>query len=274
MAISVDLLNLLNQRFASDDTPVFVARHGVVEADSNGLRLTSAFQPILRATDNSVLGWEGLLRAFDEHGAPLAPEAAFDRLGVGEAMARFDRICRSLHLANFVAQQPKDAYLFLNLHPRHLQSVSGEYGRTFECIVREAGLEPGRVVLEILEHATTDEVRLSHAVSNFKTRGFLIALDDFGGDDNGVSERRLFSLRPHIVKLDRRLLDGRRARPSYLLPKLVRVVNGLGAHVVAEGIETASQRALAEEAGIPFLQGYLFGRPAPGLDGAVDALAA
>ncbi len=259
------LLPLLNDRYADGAAPVFSSDDGVVRARHGDCTLGSAFQPIVRASDSSVLGWEGLLRARDPVVGNLNPESFFGGFGVGDDMARIDRVCRSLHLANFVAQQGT-GYLFINLHPRHLLSVQNRWGEAFAAVVRAAGLEPGRVVLEILEHETSDEILLSRAVESFKSHGFLIALDDFGGDLAGVVERRLFTLRPNVVKFDRKLLDAGLRGPGFALPKLVRVVRGLGAEVIAEGIETVEQRQTAVDAGIELLQGYLFGRPHPTLN--------
>ena len=67
-----------------------------------------------------------------------------DRFATGDDMARVDRICRSLHLANFVRATPADGYLFLNLHPRHLLSTR-RHGEVFSHIADAAGVPPLQV---------------------------------------------------------------------------------------------------------------------------------
>ena len=119
-----------------------------------------------------------------------------DRFATGDDMARVDRICRSPHLANFVRATPADGYLFLNLHPRHLLSTR-RHGEVFSHIADAAGVPPQRIVMEILEHKTSDEAQLADAVKALKARGFLIALDDFGQEGHSVHYDRLTAPAKH-----------------------------------------------------------------------------
>ena len=84
-----------------------------------------------------TLGW-GLVRPHSLAGESLPVVEFLDRFATGDDMARVDRICRSLHLANFGAPPPADGYLFLNLHPRHLLSTR-RHGEVFSHIADVAG---------------------------------------------------------------------------------------------------------------------------------------
>ena len=69
---------------------------------------------------------------------------------------------------------------------------------------------------------------------------------------------------PDVIKLDRSIVAG--AATDSVLRSLVRSLSdfghGLGASVVAEGIETLGEFEAAVEAGVDYAQGYLLGRPA------------
>ena len=256
-----NFVDWLNARFIQQGAEVEFRHDGhSIAAHGFGVALGSAFQPIIGAVSGRTLGWEGLVRPRNQAGQALPVAAFLDNFATGNEMARVDRICRSLHLANFVRAAPSDGYLFLNLHPRHLLSTR-HHGEVFARIAEAANVPPQRIVMEILEHKTSDEAQLAEAVKALKARGFLIALDDFGQEGHSVHYDRLTALKPNIVKFDRSLIAGGSDARQYLLRRLVGAVHALGATVVAEGVETDIEATMAREAGVDMLQGYLIGRP-------------
>ena len=76
------------------------------------------------------------------------------------------------------------------------------------------------------------------------------------------------------MKIDRSFIAAMEADVGAraVVTAVVQMAGPLGCAVVAEGIETASQRDLLRELGCPRAQGYLFGRPAP-VDEATEMLA-
>lgn len=244
-----------------DYWPAFSQDGDRIVAAYQGLRLSSVYQPIV-AADRTVLGYEALLRACNASGAAVSPESVFCLPTDGDEVIYLDRLCRTLHVLNLLPQLERfGGRLFLNVAPRHLLEFSGEYGRAFEEVLRYCGLHPSAVVLEVLEGAIDDDGRLLAAVNGYRSRGYNIAIDDFGRRHSNLD--RLLSLQPHIVKLDRGLLlqaqaDGRARR---VLSRLADIVHDLDASVVIEGIEDPDQLDIALEAGADGLQGFLLGRP-------------
>lgn len=228
-----------------------------------GLSLDSAFQPIVQASSGRIVGHEALLRATAPDGSPLAPDAVFVLPTDGEEIVFLDRLARTVHALNYLLQaRSQGGDLYLNIHPRHLLAVSGDHGLVFEAILKRLGLSPERVVLEILESAIDDSARIRQAVANYRSRGYRIAIDDFGRHHSNFD--RLWQLEPDVVKLDRSLIDeaSRNPKARRVLPRLVEIVHDLEARVVFEGIETAEQLAIAIDAGADQLQGYYLARPA------------
>lgn len=116
-------------------------------------------------------------------------------------------------------------------------------------------------MLEILESRVDELPRLQDAVDAYRSRGFRVAIDDFGCQHSNFD--RLWRLTPDIVKLDRSLIvqasEDKRVRR--ILPKIVEIIHDLGAQVVVEGIETLDQHVLALDAGTDLMQGFYYARP-------------
>ncbi|HEY6895881.1 MAG TPA: EAL domain-containing protein [Rhodocyclaceae bacterium] len=243
-----------------------------VAASFAGFSLHSAFQPIFDLKRRSTIGHEALLRAHGPSGATLSPEVVFATADDPAQLVGLDRLCRTLHALNFLRQESGDGgRLFLNVHPRHLLAVHEEHGKAFEAILKHCGIGPGRIVLEVLESGIEDTGLLRRAVRNYRSRGYRIAVDDFGRDHSNFE--RLLILEPDIVKFDRSLLlratEDRRVRR--VLRRLADIVHDLGAIAVLEGLEQPVHLQIANDAGIDWAQGYLLGRPQRALAAAGDS---
>lgn len=239
-------------------TLIDTTRQGLV-CNFMDMKLASAFQPVFRA-DGRVVGREALLRAgLAEHGE-VAPEAAFDEAIKVNRIVQFDRLVRIIHLMNHARSFAEHELLFLNVHPRLLTSVS-DHGRTFEQILHYYSVPTTRVVIEIRETADADEAALVSAVSNYRSLGYRIAVDDFGGAHSSLE--RVIKLRPDIVKLDVALIQTTEQSPGTVTSfnRLVARLHSAGIQVAVEGIENAQQLETARNSGADLLQGYHLARP-------------
>ncbi len=224
-----------------------------------GMHLSSVFQPVLRA-DGKVVGREALLRAVHLESGELTPHAAFDKALKANKVVQFDRLVRTIHLLNHASRFDEHELLFLNVHPRLLSSVS-DHGRTFEQILHYYSVPTSRVVIEIKEPVNGDEASLADAVSNYRSLGYRIAVDDFGVAHSSLE--RVLKLQPDIVKFDGALIRtterSRNATTSF--NQLVDRFRRAGIQVGIEGIENAQQLEIARRSGADLLQGYHLGRP-------------
>jgi len=247
-----------------------ISRH-CLGFDDNGavghfgeFQLRSAFQPLHDAAGKRVpTAFEALLRVTGPDGLNVTPQVAFALPQTRSEIVYFDRLCRMVHVVNFITQSNRaSSRLFLNVDGRHLTSIrSGEHGGAFETLLHHAGLSPRRVVLEVLESSVDDFGLLQDAVRAYQLRGFGVAIDDFGAQNSNFD--RLWRLEPDIVKLDRNMtLEAvRNPRARRILPKLVDILHDLGASVISEGVETPEHWEIAQGAGVDMVQGFLFSRP-------------
>jgi EAL domain-containing protein (putative c-di-GMP-specific phosphodiesterase class I) len=93
--------------------------------------------------------------------------------------------------------------------------------------------------------------------------GFRIALDDLGAGYAGLAS--FATLQPTLVKYDMSMVRGVDSSPTRR--KVISAMTSLFAEmevdVVAEGVETESERDTLVGLGVDLMQGHLFGRPAP-----------
>jgi EAL domain-containing protein (putative c-di-GMP-specific phosphodiesterase class I) len=238
----------------------FTVQHGE-------LTLSSVFQPIFSLSHMRAVGYEGLLRAHDALDRPVSPLDVFGEAARLGDVLQVDKLAQTLHLENFKVLGAEREWLFLNVHPGAL--TDPYLAAALLATLKRLDLPPRRIVLEVLEHRAEDLERLADAVRQFRERGFLIALDDFGAGHSNVE--RIWQLNPDIVKLDRIMLShaAHRADMATILPGLVALLHEAGKLVLVEGVETEHEAQMALACNADFVQGFFFGRPNPG---AADAL--
>jgi len=146
--------------------------------------------------------------------------------------------------------------VFVNIHSLDLADASllSSDGPLSRCA--------RRVVIEVTERASLEAVPDARArIRTLREMGFRIAVDDLGAGYAGLSS--FVALEPEIVKLDIGLVRGADAEPvkQKLIASICGLCRDLGILVVAEGVETASEREILVRLGCDLLQGYLIGRP-------------
>ncbi|SDB30530.1 EAL domain, c-di-GMP-specific phosphodiesterase class I (or its enzymatically inactive variant) [Desulfonatronum thiosulfatophilum] len=226
------------------------------------ITLESAFQPVYSLAHKRMIGMEALIRAKDDQGRSISPPALFSACNGITELIVLDRMARHVHVRNFTLLNDPLSWLFLNVHPRVVQQGK-KMGSFFSELLDRFALPAHRVVIEIVEHPIEDTNLLQETVEYYKSLGCLIALDDFGA--GGSNFERVWSLKPHIIKLDRSFVVQATARPDTrdILPDLVYLLRQAGCLVLMEGVETFEQALIAMESGVDFVQGYHFAMPTP-----------
>ena len=105
--------------------------------------------------------------------------------------------------------------------------------------------------------------RHSEELARLRRIGVRIAIDDFGTGYSSLDYLRSF--RVARLKIDRRFVEGvtRNSDDATIVRAVIGLAGELSIEVVAEGVETAEQRAFLISAGCRFGQGYFFGSPMP-----------
>ncbi|MDR2220148.1 MAG: EAL domain-containing protein [Methylobacillus sp.] len=226
-----------------------------------GLQLRSAFQPVISTTLDHPLGYEALLLPSIGGTEQLTPTFAFDFADKQGRLVKLDRIARTLHALNSLRLPQPQGLLFLSVHPKLLVSVNA-HGQVFERILHAHSVPTHKVVIEITESAVEADKPLIEAAGNYRHRGYHIAINNFGGHRSNLD--RLWKLAPDYVKLDASLIQEAELNASVrrVLPKLLEIIQELGARPIVHGIENEVQHKIALDAGATLLQGNLLGKPA------------
>ena len=224
-----------------------------------GERLHPQFQPIVQLHRRALYGYEGLIRGPSD--SPLhSPARLFAAAARHGRLLELDYLARRLVIEHF-ARLRLPGRLFININPEVLMSPDYASGLT-QSYLKNCGLAPGRVVLEVTETQPIADYELIHtAVEHYRKAGFAIAIDDLGA---GYSGLKLWSeMHPDFVKIDRHFLsgiDGDRVKYQFVR-SILEISHALGCQVIAEGVETAAEYAVVRGLGAGFAQGYHFARP-------------
>jgi len=226
--------------------------------DRNELQLH--YQPQFRVTGEAV-GFEALARWHNPRRGmvppgtfiPIAEEYGLI-IPLGEWALR--EACRE------AASWPRPLSIAVNVSP--IQFHHGDLPGLVHRILLETGLAPARLELEITEGVLIND--FSRAVSilrRLKALGVQISLDDFGKGYSSLSYLHSFPF--DKIKIDRAFIsDLENNRHSMAI---VRAVIGLGHSlkipILAEGVETETQRDFLFAEGCNQIQGFLTGRPCP-----------
>lgn len=219
-------------------------------------QLWVAWQPIVDLAHGVPIGHEALIRGPAD--SPWAMPSGLFKWAEREGHAQeLEETCRSTALTRAQHEWPPGQSLFLNVDGRWPQLPDPWDHRTVDGIP---------LVLEFSERQSLlDHPRLLRAMARWRAAGHLLALDDYG--TGYAAAATVLALQPHLIKLDRALIsgiDGNAGKRS-LVRSLRAWTRDLDIRLVAEGIETEAELTVLQDLGCDYGQGYLLGRPAPGL---------
>jgi diguanylate cyclase (GGDEF)-like protein len=228
--------------------------------------LTVFYQPIIALATGELVGHEALLRWRHPVRGLIGPQSFIEvaeetgLIGpIGEFVLR--EACRQA--AHW--QASGELSMNVNLSGRQLEGPG--LLDMVTTILRETGLAPGRLVLEITEtvlmHDTEATIRRLRAL---RALGVRLAVDDFG---TGYSSLRYLNRFPlDVLKMAKPFVDGLgdQSEDPALARAIVDLGSSLGLQIVAEGIERSAQLTMLRRLGCPLGQGYWFARPMSAAD--------
>src|SRR5699024_5714116 len=126
----------------------------------------------------------------------------------------------------------------------------------------ETKANPAYLELEITESvAMTSEETILKIVNQIRTLGVSIAIDDFG---TGYSSLKYLSLYPiNKLKIDKMFIQIEQTQNKMIVKSIIHLSHALNMKVIAEGVETESQKKLLKELNCDQMQGFYFSRPLP-----------
>ena len=229
---------------------------GCGNVDRLGFQFDYAYQPIVDMAGRSVYAHEALVRGPQGEGAM----SVLAQVNEGNRY-RFDQACR-VKAIKTAAQLGLAQRVSINFLPNAVFKPEVCIRTTLEA-ARTHGFPTERIIFEVTEgERVEDGPWLASILREYKRCGFLTAIDDFGAGYAGLT--LLADFTPDLIKLDMALVrgvDASKARQA-ITRGMVRICEELGIQVIAEGVETTSERDFFLSEGVTLMQGYLFARPA------------
>jgi diguanylate cyclase (GGDEF)-like protein len=256
-------------RFYSRAMDQAVGRRVQLEHDLRGAwergELSLVYQPVYRLRDGRIVGAEALLRWQHPVHGKVSPSVFID---VAEQSGLIETIgpqvlCAACADAMRWGSGPSVAeplFVSVNLSPRQLRA--GDLPEQVAQCLAETGLPASRLHLELTETAVIgDELNAGALLSQLRSSGVKIWLDDFGTGFSGLSHLRRVPV--DGVKIDRSFVADMLRDPDdlALTAAIISMAHALGITVVAEGVEQEGQYALLRDRQCDLAQGFWLGHP-------------
>jgi diguanylate cyclase (GGDEF)-like protein/PAS domain S-box-containing protein len=219
------------------------------------------YQPILHVKTRRLFGLEALAR-WRHPVKGFVPPAEFIPLAeeTGLIVPLGERVLRTACAT--AKSWPRDVKIAVNISA--VQFAKSDLLDVVTRALADTGLPAKRLELEITETALLENENAALAtLQQLRRLGISISLDDFG---TGYSSLRYLTTFPiDKIKIDKSFTQNitHRADCAAVVASVLALGSGLDVATVAEGVETKQQFEILRASGVKFVQGYLFGAPAP-----------
>lgn len=221
------------------------------------------YQPIVRLADGKIVSFEALSRWNRPSGllspaefVPIADETGLI-VPMNEALLR--TACQQLRGWH---EQLNDVTLTMSINLAPKQFSNPELPVRIEAILRETGIAPHLISLEIMETVAMEDAENALLIlSQLKSVGVCLSIDDFGTGYSSLS--RLPRLPIDALKIDRSFISNMHldSENQEIVRLIVMLAHSMGLKVVAEGTETRNQIEMLGRMHCEMVQGYFYSPP-------------
>ncbi|MBR1693014.1 MAG: GGDEF domain-containing protein [Lachnospiraceae bacterium] len=222
-------------------------------------------QPKWDINKDKLYGAEALVRWIKDDGNMVYPDTfipVFENNGFIEQLDFYmlDQVCAEIRK---LLDEGKPAFPISVNQSRRLWD-NPEYVENVERILRKYDIPSHYVDLEVTETVFFGERdKMIEIITQLKQKEVLLSMDDFG---SGYSSLNLLKDIPFdILKIDKDFFSESITSNSsiLILTKIIEMAEGLGIHVLCEGVETKEQVHLLRDIGCQYVQGYFYSKPIP-----------
>lgn len=215
-----------------------------------------AFQPVVDVQRREIYAYEALVRGINGEGAgQVLAEVSLENLYA------FDQCCR-VRAIELAARLKMTKRLNINFMPNAVYHPQACLKKTIETATA-CDFPVDLITFEFTENEQiVDRAHLKSIIETYRKNNFVTAIDDFGAGFSGLS--LLADFQPDVIKIDREIITGidQSIPRQAILKGTVEMAKIMNLRVVAEGVERAEEYRFLKEAGVRFMQGYVFAKPA------------
>lgn len=218
------------------------------------------YQPLIELKTGKIFGMEALLHWGQFSPSDFIPVA--EKIGLINAIGEWvlKTSCKQ-YRCWFNGKRHQNEYLLsVNLSARQLEQK--ELLQTIKKILNQEKISAQNISLELTETAIMQhESEAKQILEQLHKMGIKITIDDFGIGYSSLS--RLGHLPIYMLKIDQSFVKniGIDVNDEIIIKSTIALAHNLGLQVLAEGIETESQRKFLVKNGCTYGQGYYFSKP-------------
>ncbi len=216
------------------------------------------FQPIYSLNTKKYIGLEALSRGI-YNGETVSPYFLFEYAKKDGNVLTLDRICREKAMRAFSAESSAPS-LFINFETSVLNGLTSGTGEILRTAA-ENHISPQNIVIELNESRVKDSYNLMMFVDFYRSKGFLIALDNVSAGLDTLN--RIMLINPDIIKIDRAIVSQieNNKYNQEVFRSIINTAKQIGAMTVAEGVETVDEVITCMILGVDYFQGFYFQKP-------------
>ena len=223
------------------------------------------YQPIYRALNKKICGYEALARWIDPNRGIISPLIFIDVLEKVHLIHKLD--------AYIIEQACKDlrddidsgfAYQPISVNLSRLDFELSDIKKVVDEAVAKYNVPKEYLVLEVTESAfASDQDSLADTIRYFREDGYQVWIDDFGSGYSSFNNLQTYDF--DFLKIDMNFLRNfdKTPKSKVIIASIVDLAKKLGIHTLAEGVETEDQYEYLKRIGCELIQGYYFAKPMP-----------
>lgn len=223
------------------------------------------YQPQVDIREGRIVGMEALVRwKRPKHGLimPLDFISVAEETGIIVPMG--DWVLKTAVAQNKAWQDKGYPPMRISVNISASQFKQKHLVATISNVLKETGMDPGLLELEITEGTAMNDVDFSISMlSSLRDMGIRIAIDDFGTGYSSLSYLRRFPIT--TLKIDRSFVHDvlTDVEDAAIVGTIIVLAQYLKLDVVVEGVETEQQLKFFQQQECFEMQGYLFSEPLP-----------
>jgi len=262
------LVDHFNDSFTSEHRTTFrpfVLDGDLVSGIFGPIRISSLFTPLTltenvativgHKAQNNVSSYETKRLYSDEVENLLRSDR---NAAVSESIINFDRLCRTVHLMNYLPVVHLQGCVFLEVDPRHILGIKKDHGAYFEDVIERCGLATKNIVIltSLSNQYAKYYQELNNGLSNYRRRGYQIALEFDAEAQNNDFFDFIAQLSPNYVSFAGGNVDLLR-HPLLLdrLHQLKTLVTAIGAQSILKQDDQQQAAVVARSTGFDVVHG-------------------
>lgn len=221
------------------------------------------YQPQYDLRSRTLVGFEALARWTDSSLGSVSPE---DFVSIAENVGLIHKLGEHVlrkacaQAQEWVAHAGSDFRVAVNVSGRQFNSKG--FPAMVRSVLRDTGLDPSRLELELTETVFVDDTsRIGPVMNEIAALGVRFSVDDFGTRYASLMYLKLLPF--HALKIDRAFVKDLYwdTQDRSIVETICALGSSLGCRVIAEGVESLEQMKILGSLGCDEVQGYYAGRP-------------